>query len=221
MKRHPARNELIVYAESLVARRPISAKTGAHVKDCPVCMAEVNAMRESLGFVFSAPALEPSSNLTQQILLAARKERQVLQQSRRRHPVLKMLVRATLQTAALAVIGAMCYFAALGSVPASCERAAVPATAAALPALSQDTLLKAAAEIQILLSAVNIHSSKTPPSFQELEHRRTVRALTADIEAARAALERNPGCDRATQIIDLNLQRQARTLKALYAERSL
>ena len=63
--------------------------------------------------------------------------------------------------------------------------------------------------------------SKQPPTLNELEHRRTASAISADIEAARAALARNPGCDRARRVVESNLQRQAQALKAVYVERSL
>jgi hypothetical protein len=85
--------------------------------------------------------------------------------------------------------------------------------------VSPETLSKATADIEALASAVS-GPSKNPPSARELERRRAVMALNKDFEAARAALERNPGCERARKVMDTNLQRQAQTLRSLYAERS-
>ena len=59
--RHPARQELVAFAESLVDRSSrVSAFLAAHVNSCPRCTAEVRAIRASLEFTASASAPEPS-----------------------------------------------------------------------------------------------------------------------------------------------------------------
>lgn len=220
MKRHPAKNELMHYAESLVARRPIPAQLGGHIAGCRQCQAEVAAIQLSLSFVHDAPPCEPTADFTQQLLMAARSERMAVRRKPRFSP-LRALVRTAAYAAALAVVCMVSYGTALHSVALrpDAEASSLPASPAP-PALSPEAIAKAAAEIQALLPALSL-PSKTPPSLWEMEHRRAVHALTRDIEAARAALERNPGCDRATRIVDSNLQRQAQALKALYVERSL
>jgi len=220
MKRHPAKNELMYYAESLVARRPIPAQLGGHIAGCRECQAEVAAIQSSLSFVHDAPQFEPTADFTQQLLMAARSERLVARQKSGFRP-LRALVRTAGYAAAVGLVCVVSYGTALHSVALHGEPAPGAASVAPVPpALSPEAIAKAMAEIQALLPALSL-PSKTPPSLWELEHRRAVHALSRDIEAARAALERNPGCDRATRIVDSNLQRQAQALKALYVERSL
>jgi anti-sigma factor RsiW len=219
MKRHPAKNELMSYAESLVARRPISAKIGGHITTCRQCTAEVEAIKKSLAFLHEAPQYEPSAEFTRQLLLAARNERTV-QRNRRRVSPFRQMGRALVFSAALAVVCIISYGAALSSLSSQGTPAGAASVTASAPAISQDAIRKAAAEIQVLISALSLPSD-TRPSISELEQRRAVQALHTDLQAAQAALERNPGCDRATKLVDENLQRQAQALKALYVERSL
>ncbi|MCX5772103.1 MAG: hypothetical protein NTZ09_17770, partial [Candidatus Hydrogenedentes bacterium] len=109
-----------------------------------------------------------------------------------------------------------------GSTDDAAVHAAVRPTQAgpADTGISPEVLRQAAAEVRTLVAALSFQP-KTPPSPWEIEYRRAAQALGADIEAARAALERNPGCARASQMIGSHLQRQAQTLKALYVERNL
>jgi anti-sigma factor RsiW len=66
----------MAYAEALVdSNGTVSARVGAHVKECPQCMAEVKSMHRTLRVVGAAPELEPPAHLTAAILLAAREER--------------------------------------------------------------------------------------------------------------------------------------------------
>lgn len=219
MKRHPAKNELMLYAESLVARRPISAKIGGHVTACRQCTAEVEAIKKSLAFLREAPQCEPSAEFTRRLLLAARNERTV-QRNRRRVSPFRQIARAFAFSAALGIVCIISYGIALSSLTAQNTNTISVSAAASAPAISPDAIRKAAAEIQVLISALSLPSDN-PPSLSELEQRRTVQALHKDLQAAEAALERNPGCDRANKLVDQNLQRQAQALKALYVERSL
>ena len=76
MKSHPRKHELMDYAENLVDNRAaISARMAAHIAACPACLAEVEAIRTSLEFARNAPEIEPSNDLTAQILIAARDAR--------------------------------------------------------------------------------------------------------------------------------------------------
>lgn len=223
MGRHPGKHELMTYAESLAGKGgALSVKTGGHVAGCKACQAEVDGMRGSLEFIHSAPDLEPTADFTKQLLLAAQNERKLLRQRRGRQAVIS-IAKGLSYAAGILVVGAVCFGAALtgGSNGDMTVHAAVrPDQAAADGGISPEVLRQAAAEVQTLVAALSFQP-KTPPSPWEIEYRRAAQALGADIEAARAALERNPGCARATQLIGSHLQRQAQTLKALYAERSL
>jgi anti-sigma factor RsiW len=220
MKRHPGKHELMAYAESLVDKgATVSAAIGGHLAGCAACQAEAEVMRRSLAFVRQAPDLEPSSEFTARLLLAAQAERQA-QQRRAARPVTLPLLKGLAYAAAVVLVSALCFGAALGVTSSKPDAQPLVAKHVADSGLSPEAILKAKAEIQTLAEAVNVPSRK-PPSVWELERRRAVHALKDDIEAAQAALERNPGCLRASRVVDANLQRQAQALRALYLERSL
>ena len=72
MRRHPAKHELFALAESLAGgHATVAARTAAHATRCPSCRKEVAAMRDSLDFLAQAPPIEPSRDLTTNILLSA------------------------------------------------------------------------------------------------------------------------------------------------------
>lgn len=231
MLRHPSGTDLLSYAESLSGKRgdPISAKTAAHVVQCKACAAEVAGMRRSLAFIQQAGELEPSALFTSQLLLAAKQERQVFSTVPPQgvHAQVWRLFRNAAYAATLIVAVALSFGAGLqGGVPSLLRG---PDTAVPLPLATSRAsssmpdpvdVQHVANEVETLAAAVNT-PSKNPPNQWELEHRRAVTALDADIAAARAALARNPGCKRASQIAVSNLERQAKTLRALYASRSL
>jgi hypothetical protein len=222
IRRHPFRHELVAFAETLVDRNaPVSASMAAHVAACPACAAEVKSIRRSLEFAASAPRLEPSTDLTSQILLQAHKERGGAQEHRRAS-VGWAVCRGVVYTGLLAAVAVTVFNTALqDSTPmprAETTLAAQPAVEDEVP--SEEALQKAAAEVRTLAAAIRFADSK-PQSAREREHRRAVSAMDADIAAARTALERNPGCARATRIVNANLQRQAKALRTLYVERTL
>ncbi len=221
MKRHPSKRELLSYAESLVdTGSTISAAIVSHVAECSSCLAEVNAMRASFEFCMEAAPLEPSTELTAGILLAARQARQEVRSrsfAQRVRPYIPMrAIRTAAYAAGALLVGAVGLMAATYT-----SNPPVQVTTVNLPVseTSPDVLRKTSAEIEMLAEAVGT-PSKTPPSLTEREHRRSVSAVSADIEAARAALERNPGCARASRIMDKSLQRKAQALKAVYVERN-
>lgn len=178
-------------------------------------------MRISLGVVRAVPTIEPTSEFNSQLLLAAQNERRALQQSRVRASVMDV-IKAAGYAAGLFLIAAVCFSAALeNGISAADPSLARPAAwNMASPAPAIDTTQKAASELQTLAAAVGFPSQQ-PRSLWEREHLRAASVFGADIEAAKLALERNPGCDRARRIIDTNIQRQVQVLKALYVERSL
>lgn len=219
---HPTRRQLVAYAESLVDRRaPISAALAAHLKVCSACAAEVKAIRASLEFTASAPDIEPSQDLTAQILRRAQLERNGHKATCRRVSACGALARAVVFAGALAAMAVLVFGAALNAAPS--PQSDAPAGSmhhAAVSASSQDTLQRTAEEVRTLAAAVRTVSDR-PQTLREREHRRAAALLDADIAAARQALQRNPGCERAEAIVNANLQRQAETLRALYLERSL
>jgi hypothetical protein len=223
--RHPSKPELLAYVESLLdsSRSPISAKTGGHIAACGSCQVAVRAIRASLEFAQQAPALEPSKELTNQILLAAQNERVTA----RTHPVDRRaqvwgLAKGVGFAAGLVVISTLYFGSALRETPRDIK----PASAVAKPVLamastpSPDAILKASAEVEALVVAVSSPSGK-PQGVLEREYRRQVQARKEDISRAVQALQQNPRCMRAGFLLNSNLQRQAEILRKLYAERSL
>lgn len=218
------RRQLVVYAESLVDPGvPVSAQIGAHVAQCHQCAEEVRAIRASLEFTAAAPGLEPSRDLTGEILRNARRERSAVQQQRRGVTRTGALLRGAAFFGAITAAAAMVFSLFLReAIPAQPQRMAPASTiASAAPALpSPETLQKTAAEVRALAAALRDAPDRAPSPL-ELRQRRAVQAMDADIAAALTALERNPGCVRASHIVNANLQRQAQALRNLYVERNL
>ena len=177
-------------------------------------------MRDSLHFVARAPELEASEDLTAQIMMRARSVRHDRATRQRRWSAVGSLVRGFACAAGILVVAGLYFGAALESDAALGMKTgpAVKRMADVVP--SVEAVRKAAEEVRTLEAAVS-NPSKKPQTLWERERRRVVRVLDADIAAALAALERNPGCTRATNLVSSNVQRQAETLRTLYIERSL
>ena len=218
---HPAKRELLAHAESLIDGRGISAEIARHLASCAGCASEVRAMRESLAFVRAAQGPELSPDATAQLLAAAREERTALRRARRRMRPVVLAVKGLAYAACLTVLAAVSFRAALGQGAAAASQVypAAPPRLAAV-ATSPEDLRRTESAVQALAVAVGSRPG-TRPSLTELHHTRTVRAVGGDLAAARAALERNPGCARAALLWNANLQTQEKALKALYVERSL
>lgn len=204
------------------SRSPISARTAGHISACSSCQVAVRAIRASLEFAQQAPALEPSKELTNQILLAAQSERVAA----RTRPVnwrtrARVLVKGVGFAAGLVFVSTVYFGSALRETPHNIK----PSNAAAKPALvmaspSPDAILKTYTEVKALEQAVSTPSGK-PQGLLEREYRRQVQARGADIFRAVEALQQNPRCVRAGYLLNSNLQRQAEILRKLYAERNL
>lgn len=219
MHRHPVKNELLTYAECLVGGRPIPAELGRHVARCQACAAEVEAMRATLRATAKAKALDPSREFTARVLMAAKAERT----KTRRH---RSWMRSTLAVAkgmgyaaSLALVSAL-WFSAASEDPASAVATPAPAAPVQVAASepSPEEVREAAAQIQMFAAAMGALEDQ-PASLRELQHRRMALALNADLREALSALERNPGCERASDVVTTTLRRQA--WKTLYLERSL
>lgn len=219
IRRHPTRQQLVNYAETMVDRRaPVSAVMASHLASCPACAAEVRSMRASLEFAAKANALEPSNDLTAQILMKARYARDA--KAPRRRSAFWMACRGTVFAAGMAAVAVVVFAVALGTPePTPQVETALQQVSEVIP--SPETIRHAAAEVKALAPAVRTASTTKPQSPREMEHLRAVNAMDADIAAAQAALQRNPGCARASHIVNANIQRQAETLRHLYVERTL
>ncbi len=223
MRGHPSKYALFAHAESLVDRdTAVSATTAAHVARCRACAREVAAIRASLDFASQAPALNPTEDLTARILFSA----QDLQRTTQTHPVrgsfLATLAKGIGAAAAVLIVAALYFSAALNMKNAGHSMPAAPALSRQRAEIrpSRDVLRRTTTHVNALAAAVNT-PSKNPPTLWEREYRRTAHVLAGDIAAARTALERNPGCTRASELVNANLLRQVNTLRTLYIERSL
>jgi hypothetical protein len=76
------------------------------------------------------------------------------------------------------------------------------------------------ATVRTLSNAVQ-RPGLAPLSPEIQEQRRAVNALGADLAAAQEALNRNPGCERASAVMNASLEQQAETLRDLYVRGSL
>jgi len=219
VRRHPTRQQLVAYAECLVdGRTAIPVPIAGHVQRCPQCTREVRLMRASLEFTASAPGLEPSSDLTAQILLGAKQERNTRRP--RRLAVLWMGVKGLTFTAAMAAVTIVVFGAVLGDPGVGAIVQAVAPAEARAQEPSPEDLGKTASQVRKLAAAVR-NPALESANPREWERRRALNAMDADIAAALDALERNPGCVRASHIVHANVERQARTLRDLYADRAL
>lgn len=221
MKRHPSKAELMTHAECQVRRMPISAEIARHVNACPVCTREVANMRSSLEFTYKATPLEPSAEMAAQILLAVQRERKALEELRRSRRISPWRALQGIACTALLSIVAGAWFVLLSN-----PSIFGPATAAGESSRVQLTILEPSPdavsrtrEIQTLAQAVSAPSPNS--TVRERTLRRTVGVLQTDVSEALAALERNPGSVRASQVVNAGLRHQAQTLKQLYVERSL
>ncbi|MBI2433179.1 MAG: hypothetical protein HYV26_09935 [Candidatus Hydrogenedentes bacterium] len=216
--RHPTRQQLVAYVESLVDRRvPVSAALAGHVNACRQCAAEVRQIRGSFEFADSASPLEPSTNLTAQILLEAKKTRQTQDDERRRRSPWSLVAQGVGCMAGVALVAFSVFSMAL-EVPG--VAGATPQVYASAPESAEAAIKDASDQIKTLSSAVRV-SEASVRNPREREWLRAVGAMGTDIAAAKAALERNPGCVRAAHIVNANIERGARTLRDLYVEQAL
>lgn len=216
---HPTKYELTEYAEALADGKPMPARIAGHVTSCASCKAEAEALSESFTFLASAPMLECAPGSAEQILMAASRVRQT-QRAKGRFFRRAFVVAKGLACAAGIVLVAAWVFTTSLDEPASPIPAAsspAPSRIAAQPGPSAEELQRKASEIESLASAVNAQSA-APVSPWERQHRQMVMALQADRTAAFAALQRNPGCDRASRLVTANLEREAQVLRTLYVE---
>ncbi len=225
--RHPPRQELVAYAESLVDRSSsVSAFLAAHVSACPRCTAEVRAIRASLEFTASAPAPEPSGDLARQILAGAREVRlKTPETTSRKGPTLAGTVfRGAVYVTATAALAVLTFGMAVntgdGGTAARHALQPAPQTAQAAIMVSPESIRRKTGAIERLAAAVS-RTDSPPRTLREWERRRAVEGVSQDLSAAMAALQRNPGCARADEMVRTHLDRQVNGLRDLFVERTL
>lgn len=218
---HPTQRQLVEFAESLVDKHvPVSALLAAHVANCPVCAEEVKKIRASFELAALARLPEPSNELTQRIIMQARQEKKNITA-----PVNQSVLSVShlLQIAASIIAAlALAYFsfgAAISDVGTDND-ISDDTSIASSEAVTEYTIQKEAATVEALSTAVSLQH-KTPTSPYDLGRRRFLNALDDDMSAARAALERNPGCARANEVMLTSVKRQLEGLRNLYLDRKL
>jgi hypothetical protein len=223
MQRHPVKHELLSYAECLDLGRPIPAELGGHVARCQTCAAEVNAMRATLRVAAAAAALEPSRDFTARVLMAAKQERAITRRNRSRMRSALAVAKIAGYAATLLFVSGVWFLAASDSSTAApaATLPAAPAVASA-PAPSPEEIRAAAARAETFAAAAMDAMNERPANLWELQHRRMAVALNADLMEALSAWERNPGNERAGQLVTTTLKRQANIWEKLYlGEQSL
>lgn len=226
--RHPARAQLVAHAESLVdGGVPVSAAVAAHLAECPRCASELAAIRRSLEITASATAQDPNRDLAGAILREARSVRHALPpDTRRRGPasLCRALFRGLAYTTLTAALAVAVYSAALRETSAQSaaartgRAAALAAAPAAAPIRAEDLRRKAS---DLARMAASLTRAAAPKSPQERERLRALAGVSRDLDAALAALERNPGCPRATELVRNQLGRQEQSLRDVFIERTL
>lgn len=219
LRKHPSAADLLAHAEGQVDKRAtLSVETANHVATCPRCLTEVEKARATLSLTAAAAPLEASNALRARIQLAARDERRRLNTGFRfRFDPFGRRTRWALATG----LAALAMFASVNGLledsnvagPVGMKRG--PEGAQSLERLRQSSPEEA------LLSAVVMSPQRIPRDPWERAHRRAAETFDAEISEALAALERNPACVRAKQLVAADRERLKETLKTLYVERSL
>ena len=222
--RRPNQGQMLDYVESLVDRKPVPSSIAGAVSASEDTASEARAMRDTLEFLSNTPDIEPSGDLTRRILLEARDARRPERQAAfRRASALQAILGGTVYVGAMSFVCLVVFSAAVYSPPEP-EGSRGVETSAVLEAdagFSAESLQDTADEVRVLSAVVGREPSSASASPDSWRHMRAISAMDADIIAALEALERNPGCDRATKVVYSSLQRQADSLREVYVERKL
>lgn len=221
-RRHPAKAELLTYAEALVDQETtVDAKTAAHVASCPSCREELQAMGATLDCVRDAQALSVSRDATARLLLAARHERRSMEAHRELQRIAIRAVKGLTYAAVLALVVSVGYistlrFALTGN---AVHEPAGRSSQVSASVFSLEALRRPSPEQERLAETV-LSSQRPSPGRWEREQLRTVAVLDDDISEALEALANNPFCARAEKLLNSSRERRMETLKTLYVERS-
>ena len=205
---HPSRQQLHDFAESLVDRqRSVQASVASHVSQCARCKAEVAEIRESLQLTHSAGLLEPTQDLTTQILMAAKQEK------RDRRPAWWERVRwlrsvgAALAVAAILATGFTTFAYALGT---GYPQQARPVAVVAPPEQISTKVFTP----EGLAAAVEEGAAADTPAREVLEA--AVARARAARRAAEAAHRVSPGNGEALAALRESEARESALLRKLY-----
>lgn len=222
MVRHPAKRELLIYAEGLIDGN-VPAAIARHVTKCSACRGEVQSIRHSLELVDNAHALKPSNELSHRIMTGARAARPRRTRFQRSAYRAFAVAKGAAFVAGLVVVCAVWFTVAIMGTPAGGighAAAQSPNAAETGVRIAADELHRATDEIETLAGAV-ISRDQRPGSRREWHYARRLINVNAQLSAAQAALERNPSSPRAIQLVDNGLRHQRDTLMTLIRERSL
>lgn len=220
MLKHPSKPDLLAHAEHLVSGHAIAHSIERHLAQCDQCRREVDAVRRSLELIEETPELEAHDDLSRQILLAARNERKMMHRVHHRRPVAQA-ARALAFAAGFAVVCVFSFQSALNPSNAAAEVNS-PAAVVAQETdadLSPEAIRQTETEVRRLAAAVETRALPHDP--QAWQQARAVAMLEADLRAAEAALQRNPGHERATRLMQVSLKRQTEAWKSLYLAQQL
>lgn len=219
---HPTQRQLVEFAESLVDQHmPVSALMAAHVASCSVCTREVKQIRASLELAALAHLPEPSNELTQRIIMKA-------QQMRSTNPPKscsgkKNFIRSIQIAACTLGTIAIAYFSfgtAINEISPQNHTPSFHTAATEQPPEIHEVLKEKSSTVKALYSAISLPPDKAASPYEQ-GHRRFLHALDADMIAAQAALQRNPGCSRANQVMLTSVDRQLEGLRKLYLDHKL
>lgn len=221
IRRHPGKAALLAYAENLVDNRTgIDRALASHLSQCAACQAEVRAMQESLAFTASAPELDPSSELTAQILMAGKQARSEMRRGSAPLRAVWKVAQAAACAAGMVVVAGLSFAAFVGSpdqvnaTPVFQESIPVVAEAGQSPEAKRQAAVEIVAEVQTLSAAIKSKNGAEAQTPQEQEQMRVVQSRDDDIAAAVLALERNPNNQRATHVLNTYLK----SLRSIYVE---
>lgn len=193
-------------------------------------MQEVDCMVESLQFVKEAPAIEPRTTLTAEILLAAKNERRIASVQEKRYSGL-MKVSKRFAVAAVALL--------MLNVVYTSDRSAAPIRSAplqagvpdlAIPLTLTETLPTSANEFTpedalllrtVVMSPERWSAKSGNRKNSDRKYRMKVEYLEGAISEAMEELSLNPGLRRANRLVAEGNQRLYEELKIAYVERPL
>ncbi|MCK5861347.1 MAG: hypothetical protein KAH38_02605 [Candidatus Hydrogenedentes bacterium] len=221
MINHPTQQQLVEFAESLVARyTPVSALMAAHVTDCPICALEVKKIRSSFELAALAELPPPSRELTQRIIVQAQKKRCVNANTNNHYASLSRFIQMAAGTAAAIVLAYFSFGAVMNDMdPKNSSSLRTSFTTSEVSPVYEE-LQKQTATVQALSASVSLQKNTTFSSAKQ-DHQRSLKIFDNDMSAARSALERNPGCIRANQVMLSSVERQLEGLRNLYLDRKL
>lgn len=217
---HPTQSQLVDFAESLVDRQAsVSAVLAAHVAGCPKCAHEIQRMRASLELADLSSQPDPSAALTREIVFRARAELNKRSNPPRPGFLALRAVQYAVCAAAAVVLAVYSFSAALNDAAQAGSSPPEKTMLVSEQSVDANALLRRAETVKALSASLSLRQ-KSQESPRETEYRRALEMLDHDLNAARAALQRNPGNTRANQVMVMSLERQLEDLRDLYLDRT-